>query len=235
MKRLVGVSLLALFCFASLVHASPTIYGPTGLVTMPTAEGLRHKEFNTGFNYFPPYLKTVENDQGEELQTKDAHGVVNYFGNLGTFEGMELGFTGRGGREGVFLNLKYFLISDNSENPLGMAIGVQNLSSFYDTGVYMVASKQLNMNLGLHLGFLGRFYSGTSDTNMMFGMKYFMNEQWALMLDTVGEDNVYGWNLGMQMQMGEELILHMSGINLLNPVDRKNSIFVLGISYTGFM
>ncbi|MFC1517990.1 hypothetical protein ACFL5G_05590 [Candidatus Margulisiibacteriota bacterium] len=233
MKRL-GLFCLLLLLYTPIVLASPTVNGPTGLVTMPTAEGLRYKEFNTGFNYIPPYHKGEEDDDGV-LQGKDDHGVVNYYGNLGTLEGMELGFTGRGGREGVFINLKYYLISDNSENPLGMAVGVQNLSSFYDTGVYMVASKQLNMNMGLHLGFLGRFYSGTSDTNMMFGMKYFLNENWALVLDTVGEQNVYGWNIGMHMQLGEEMILNMAALNLFNPVSRLNSVFTVGLSYTGFM
>ncbi|MBU0580308.1 MAG: hypothetical protein KKA19_03935, partial [Candidatus Margulisbacteria bacterium] len=141
----------------------------------------------------------------------------------------------RGGQEGVFLNMKYYLFNDTSENPLGMAIGVQNLSSFYDTGLYMVASKQLNMNLGLHMGFLGRFYSNTSDTNMMFGIKYFLNESWAFLIDTVGEHNIYAWNIAFQLQMGEEIALHMSGLNLANPVERKNSVFAIGVSYTGFM
>ena len=201
---------------------------------MPTAEGLTYKQINMGFNYIPPYYKGEEDDEGE-IVGRDRHGIFNYYGNLGTFEGMEFGFSGRGGREGVFINIKYFLVSDNSENPLGMAIGIQNLSSFYDTGVYMVASKQLNMNLGLHMGFLGRFYSGTSDTNMMFGMKYFMSDTWAFVVDTVGEQNIYAWNAGLQLQMGEEMVLHMSGLNLLNPVERKNSVFAIGISYMGFM
>lgn len=235
MKRLGGAGFLIAILFTSLVHASPTFNGPTGLIMMPTAEGLRYKEFNTGFNYVPPFLKIVEDNEGNIIQEKDNHGILSYYGNLGTFEGMELGFSGRGGREGVFVNLKYYLISDNSENPLTMAVGIQNLSSFYETGVYMVASKQLNMNLGLHMGFLGRFFAGTSDTNMMFGIKYFLNENFALLIDTVGERNVYGWNAGIQMQLGEEMILHMSGLNLLNPVDRKNSVFTAGISYTGFM
>ena len=202
---------------------------------MPTAEGLRYKEFNAGLNYTPPYLKEIENAAGETIQARDPQGIFNYYGTLGTFEGMELGFSGRGGREGVFINMKYFLISDNTEYPLAMAVGLQNLSSFYDTGLYMVASKQLNLNLGLHMGFLGRFYAGTSDTNMMFGVKYFMNEDWAILLDTVGEHNIYGWNLGFQVQMGEEIALQMSGLNLINPVERKNSVFCIGVAYSGFM
>ena len=235
MKRLIWGMACILFVLSTSVLASPTIYGPSGLITMPTAEGLRYKEFNTGFNYTPPYLKEIENDEGDVLQSGDSHGILNYYGNLGTLEGMELGFSGRGGREGVFINLKYFLVSDNSENPLGMAVGIQNLSSFYDTGVYMVASKQLNMNLGLHLGFLGRFYSGTSDTNMMFGIKYFLNEEMALMIDTVGELNVYAWNVGLQMQLGEELALNLTALNAINSVERKNAVFAAGISYMGFM
>lgn len=218
----------------SAFAASPTLYGPTGLVTMPTAEGLRYKEFDLGLNYIPPYLKGEENDHGD-IVGQDESAILNYYANLGAFEGLEVGFSGRGGREGVFVNMKYYLISDTSENPLSMAIGMQNLSSYYDTGLYMVMSKQVNLNLGLNFGFLGRFYSGTSDTNMMFGLKYMMSEQWAMMLDTVGEHNIYSWNLGMQMQLGETMALNMSALNILNPVERKNSVFAIGLNWTGFM
>jgi len=233
MKRILYAMLITMFVSAC-VQASPTINGPTGLVMMPTAEGLKYKEFNTGLNYLPPFHKGEQDDDGETIG-EDKEGVFSYYANLGTFEGFEIGFTGKGGREGVFINMKYYLVSDTTENPLTMAIGLQNLCSYYDTGLYMVASKQMNMSLGLHFGFLGRFYSGTSDTNMMFGTKYFLNEQWALLLDTVGEHNVYSWNIGMQVQLAENVALNLSGINLLNPVERNNSIFVIGLAYTGFM
>lgn len=233
MKRLFSSIIISLL-FTAAAYATPTVNGPTGLVMMPTAEGLKYKEFNSGVNYLPPFHKGEENSDGETIG-EDREGAFNYYANLGTFEGFEIGFSGKGGREGVFINMKYYLVSDSSENPLTMAIGLQNLSSFYDTGLYMVASKQLNMNLGLHFGFLGRFYPGSSDTNMMFGTKYFLNEQWALLIDTVGEKNVYSWNIGMQVQLAESVALNFSGLNLLNPVERSNSIFVLGISYTGFM
>ena len=231
--RFWGIFLLFLF-LPLFCYASSTVFGPTGLVTMPNAEGLKYKEFNVGLNYMPPYYKGYEDSDGNTIG-QDQQGLFNYYANLGSFEGLELGFSGRGGREGVFINMKYYLISDTNENPLSMAIGLQNLSSFNDTGLYMVASKQLNMNFGLHFGFLGRFFANTSDTNMMFGMKYFLNEQWSLLIDTIGEQSVYAWNVGTQIQISPEFSLNMSGLNLLNPADRKNSVFVIGVSYNGFM
>ncbi|MBU0581201.1 MAG: YjbH domain-containing protein, partial [Candidatus Margulisbacteria bacterium] len=100
MKRLIGGSLVLLMLWSSGVLATPSVYGPTGLVTMPTAEGLTYKQFNTGLNYVPPYLKGEEDDNGD-IEGKDYHGIISYYGNLGTFEGMEFGFQGRGGQEGV--------------------------------------------------------------------------------------------------------------------------------------
>jgi hypothetical protein len=233
MKHILG-AILFLILMSTLAFASPTVYGPTGLVTMPNAEGLKYKEFNVGLNYLPPYNRGVENDEGDTIG-EDKYPYLNYYGNLGTFEGFEIGFSGKGGREGVFINMKYYLISDTSENPLSMAIGLQNLSSFTETGLYMVTSKQINMNVGLHFGFLGRFDPYGADTNMMFGIKYLLNDQWAMLVDTVGIYSVYSWNVGMQVQLGETMALNMAGLNIINPSPMRTSVFTIGLSITGFM
>ena len=44
MKRII-ITLLTIL-LSTLVHAIPTIQGPSGLITVPTAESLKYKEFN---------------------------------------------------------------------------------------------------------------------------------------------------------------------------------------------
>ena len=63
--------------------------------------------------------------------------------NLGSFENWELGILGGSFLdEGVFVNMKYFLMSNQEENPLSIAAGIERLGSKSDLATYLVTSKR---------------------------------------------------------------------------------------------
>lgn len=83
--------------FMTPISAAPTLYGPSGLITVPTAEALRFRELNIGVDYFMKDMDQQDLDQ------------VYYKLNLGTFQNCELGLVGGTvPEEGVFVNVKYF-------------------------------------------------------------------------------------------------------------------------------
>ncbi|NBV43159.1 hypothetical protein EBR96_10405, partial [bacterium] len=107
--RLTLLGMLTLLLSTAVqLSAEPTINGPSGLVTMPTAESLEYQQFNFALDY------KMANQVQERF----------YSFNMGMFKNVELGITGGSTpTEGVFVNAKYFLISDNGRFPLTFAVG----------------------------------------------------------------------------------------------------------------
>ncbi|MFC1752634.1 hypothetical protein ACFL96_04485 [Thermoproteota archaeon] len=220
----------AIVCFAGVililcgliqpVCADPTVYGPTGLIMMPTAESLRYKEFNVGFDY------CLGGDSEEEM--------LYYKVNLGTFESWEFGFVG-GERpeEGVYMNAKYYLVSDYSRFPVSVAIGIENLTSKMMTGVYMVASKIFEGGLRGHFGFKATFSDEELDPSIMAGIEYYFTNELSILADVLGQEKVYFLNAGVRYMFWDSFTARVSVLDITN--SRDSLYYSLGLTFTGFM
>ena len=221
MKPLKSLALSLVLFLTVPVDAASTIYGPTGLVTVPTAESLRYKEFYVGFDYL--------------IADKEENDEWYYKANLGTFENVEIGVVGGSQpSEGMYLNLKYYLMSNTSRLPLSIAVGMENISSQDNTGFYMVASKKLRVDWGAHLGFKAIIESETVTPTIMGGTNYILNDQLELMVDASGDSSVYTLNGGINFYILPSLMLRAAVIDI-----GQSTIIgtraVAGISYSKFL
>jgi len=226
MKRLLCLGILLI----SLIHATPSIYGPTGLVTIPTAESLNYKEFNIGFDYL--YSK-VNEDYDSWL----------YKLNLGTFENWELGVVGgEVPTEGVYVNVKYYLMSDDSTQPLAFAIGSEKLTSSTETSIYMVASKKFRPDLGFHFGFRAIFGEEELDPNFMTGINYILSDVVEIMADISGQEDKYKVNVGAEVYLLRDLAIRAFVTDIAqfhkgdgDDIDGEGSLIGTGFSFTKFL
>ena len=213
--------------FMSSISASPTLYGPSGLITVPTAEALRFRELNIGVDYFMKDMDQQDLDQ------------VYYKLNLGTFQNCELGLVGGTvPEEGVFVNVKYFAVNEEERFPLSLALGIENLSSKLNSSVYMVASKKFRGGLNGHIGFNACFKSeGDSSRvvpNMMGGVEYFFSDFVSLVADIKGDDDYYNVNLGANYHVLDYLMLRLHYLDVGN-VNNQGSSINFGAVITKFM
>ena len=204
MKKLI-LGVLALSTLGAAALAAPTIGGISGLIYMPTAESLRYKEFSIGVDTL------WSGQQGNNQQS------VFYKANLGTFKGLELGFVGGSQpNEGVFLNAKYYLLSDASRYPLGIALGVANLSSSSLSNIYMVASKRFPQSFDGHLGFQATFPTNQVSTSLLLGLEFFPTSLMSIAVDAAGEGTNYILNTGFRINLSNSLALRIYGLNLFD-------------------
>ena len=141
--------LLPTMVVATDLSPTPTTSGPTGLIRMPTADVVPARNFSIAADY------------GINYRTNDSQ--ILYKVNLGTFKGVEIGVVGGSDpntsqfREGVFINMKYSLSTEDVPNPLRLALGLENLASNSQTDVYMVATKYMSTGWVISFGFMGDF------------------------------------------------------------------------------
>jgi len=192
----------------------PGIMGSTGLLRMPSADVLPYKNFNIGVDY------------GVDSDTNDP--ILFYKMNLGTFQGLEMGIVGgtkenvdSGGgsesnvKEGVFINLKYSLSTDNSGTPLLLAIGVENLSSYNDTDIYMVATRYLKEGPKIHFGFMGLFPGDKFTPLGMLGFDFQLGQGGILLLtEMFAGESIFQVDIGARMYFSPTLTANISGLNL---------------------
>ncbi len=217
MKMVFGLVLLGVF--GTSVYADPTLYGPSGLVVIPTAESLEYQQYNMALDY-------------------RTSGVLNrpyYKFNMGLFKNLEIGVVGGAvPTEGVFINAKYFLMSDNSRYPLSFAVGLQNLTSKVDTGLYLVVSKKFQDGLNVHLGFNAIFATDELDPSLIGGVEYLTNDRVALLADFSGKRKKYTVNAGARFAIYPDLSLRMSILDFGNSESNSN-FYSIGIAYNRFM
>ena len=212
---------LALLLITGVSYAAPTINGPTGLISVPTAESLKYKEFN------------IAVDKLFGAAGKDGLDEWSYKLNLGTFQNWEIGVVGGTvPTEGMYLNIKYYLLSDASELPLSIAIGVENLSSTDKTDVYMVASKKLREDLGLHLGFKAIFQDSNVKPIIMGGVNFMVNEQLEILGDINGDGENYMGNVGAAYYINPSFSVRTYLIDVLDAVGTQ---FSIGLTYSKFL
>lgn len=222
MKKLI----LLLFLFTISLNASPTIYGPTGLIEMPTAESVAYKQVNLAVDY------SVNNNSDEDNGENEFY----YKFNLGSFENWELGVLGGSFiDEGVFVNMKYFLMSNQEENPLSIAAGFERIGSNTDLATYLVASKRIEGGIHMHFGFKAFLQDGLSAV-AMFGGEYFTDEKMAVLLDITGEkDEAYVLNSGVRFLVDNDVSLRVYLIDLTKSRAAKETLYTFGMSVSKFM
>jgi len=225
-------SVILLCCggaFALDVFPSSSINGPTGVVRIPSADVLPYKNFNIGLNY------------GSNVVTKTTSFTYNM--NLGTFQGMELGLVGATIsdeaqlKEGVFINLKYGLATGSYDNPLYLAIGVENLASYDQTDVYMVATRYFKDGPKIHFGFMGDFPGDKFRPLGMLGAEVLFGDRVLCLTDMLAGETIFELNLGVKYYFSPALVFSITGLNVTydetNPKDFKDPKSVLvGFSWT---
>ena len=226
MKKII-ISIFMISCLVSNLYSTPTINGPTGLITVPTAEALKFREVNVGIDYF---MKDIEDT------TKDHY---FYKLNLGTFQNCELGIIGGSFlEEGVLLNVKYFALNEEDRFPLALALGIENLSSKLNSSLYMVASKKFRGGFNGHVGFNANFKSENESSriipNMMGGIEYFFSDLISVMVDFKGDDDFYKINLGSNYHVSDFLVFNMHFLDV-GSVSNTGSSLNIGCVISKFM
>jgi hypothetical protein len=224
MKKII---LLVTMIVGSMSYAAPTLNGPTGLVTMPTAEVLDYKATSVAFDY----LSNMSNSDSNQSFYKM---------NVGAFENTELGFVGgTEPDEGVFLNLKWAMTANTGRYPLSMAVGFQNLTADIESNFYMVASKKLKADFGLHAGFKAVF-ADQIDLSFMAGADYAYNENLVVMADLNSfEGDKYYLNIGFnykltQIASVDNIYIRLSANNVLQN-SNDDSFVNVGIAFMSQM
>lgn len=234
MKRLIFV-----FTIFSLLFAGNNISGLTGYINSPSAEGMLYQEYQMGVMAF--------------TNTEAIPGHANYFASLGTSRGLELGFIGQTGREGVFLNLKLFRYLDETEDPLMVGMGFENISSSGRhgdfPGIYMVTTKKFFNGTSFSFGAKGLYVQKNLEMAAILGTEVFWADRISTVFDLtpLTKDDRYNINAGVRYYLGRRGSVYLYVLNLIrNEVDTKDlaedeafmeypTVVAIGVSLTGFM
>jgi len=222
-----------------MLLAGSSINGMSGYINSPSAEGMLYQEYQMGTMAFS--------------NTEAVPGHANYFASLGTSRGLELGFVGRTGREGVFLNLKMFRYLDQTEAPLMMAMGFQNISSSGKAGdfpgLYMVTTKKFFNGSSFSFGAQGLYIDKNLSMSAIVGTELFWADRISTVFDLnpITKDDRYNINAGVRYYFGRQAAVYLYILNMIrNEVDVKEldedqkfmeypTVITIGVSLTGFM
>ena len=200
-----------------VVFPTPTITGATGLIRVPSADVIPYKNYN------------IAAEVGSNLMAEKQ--AYNYKANLGTFHGVEFGLIGGSKsennqvalREGVFINMKVSLATDDSDLPLKLAIGVENLASFTQTDVYMVATKYFQQGFKLTFGFMGDFPNDRFRPLGALGIELPLgSSNLVLLADGLAGETIGQLNAGIRFYFTPTFALHVNGVNLLQTKENPN-------------
>ena len=196
-------------------YAAPTMQGPTGLIKVPSAEPLEFHKANIGIDY--------------NLEKKSHI----YKFNLGAIQNCEIGFSGgTTPTEGVFVNAKYFVMSNSERFALSVAIGVENLGAKDNTAVYMVSSKKFHGGWDGHFGFRATF-DNEVNAAAMFGVQYMMDSRVEFLGDVIGENNQYTLNAGMRYDLEKNITLRLAMQDITK--NAGETIMTMGLSFETFL
>jgi hypothetical protein len=223
-KTIIALLLLSALGFS----ANRTITGSTGYLVMPTAEGIRAREYNLGLNAFSG--------------TKFVKAHWKYYAGIGT-EGAEYTISGRSEREGLFLNTKWFGALNNYEDPLYVGIGFENLSSLGNYGDYanlfMVVTKKFWNNTSFSIGSTGRYINKEVRASMLFGFEFFTSETISWLMDwSAYEDNKYNGNVGLRVYTSNNMCFSVTALNAIRSTTAEGlnePVVTIGVTMTGFM
>jgi len=198
---------------------APALSGPTGLVRIPSADCIPYKNFNVGADYGTT-ISSSGSSTGES--------VVSYKMNLGTFHGVELGVVGGTEknssklREGVFVNMKLSLSTGDDPYPLLLALGVENLFSYTQTDVYMVATKYFKQGPKATFGFMADFPNYKFRPLGIAGIDVSLGDNFFLLADLMAGETLFQVNAGARIYFSPIFSLNISGLNILDGTQVKD-------------
>ncbi len=227
-----NIFVLALFCFILISSAFaysfpvPSVNGASGLVRIPDATVIPYKNWNIGIDY------------GSTINGNNSVPAMLYKANLGTFHNFELGFvggydnTGLVVREGVFINMKYSPAIGDGSDPLLLAIGVENLASHTQAGVYMVATKPLKQGPKLTFGFMADFPAGKFRPLGMAGLDLPIGSSLSILTDMFAGETIFQVNAGVRYFIIPSFAIDGRAINVLKGAQTKDSQqYLVGFSW----
>ena len=156
--------------------------------------------------------------------------------NLGSFENWELGILGGSFLdEGVFVNMKYFLMSNQEENPLSIAAGLERVGSKNDLATYLVTSKRFDGGLHGHFGFKAYFQNNLY-ASAMIGIEYFSDEKISFLADVTGEKNdSYVLNGGTKIFIDNDVAMRIYLIDITKSRKAKETLYTFGLSLSKYI
>lgn len=209
------------------VFPAPSLNGPTGVVRIPSAHVVPYKNFNVGADYGTTITDFATSE-----------GTLRYKMNLGTFHGVEIGIVGgtnentRQLREGVFVNMKLALSTGEEPDPLLLAIGVENLFSYTQTDVYMVATKYLKQGPKMTFGFMADFPQNKFRPLGIAGMEIPLGETFIITSDLLAGETLLQVNAGAQLYFTPIFSANLYALNILNGSQVKdNRAALIGFSW----
>jgi hypothetical protein len=219
------IVLVCVLFYSTLVFSSPTIFGPSGLIEMPSAQSMAYKQANVALDY-------AMNKNSDNGKSNDFYYKVN----LGFFEHWELGILGGSFLdEGVFVNAKYFLMASSEERPLSIAAGMERLGSNSDMSVYLVTSKRFLGGLNGHFGFKA-FIQNNLFASAMLGVEYFSDEKVSFLADIAGErGNNYILNGGTRVYIDNDISLRIYLIDITKSRAEGETLITFGISLSKYI
>lgn len=204
LKFTFALTLLTLALAGVAASATPTISGPTGLITIPTADVIQPGQFNiAGF-----------------VMEDDATIVING----APFSGLEVGVGVRNSGESVgFLNAKYQVVPETKEYP-GVAVGGVDLSDSSRAGrsLYVVVSKTLpEFGLRGHIGVEtpgDPLFAGVSKVLNTVSVSRPGEKSLALQTTLLAEIHGDDPSVGLQLRLSPNFTLHASYVDLSHGV-----------------
>jgi hypothetical protein len=209
--------LISFMIISTIGFSIPSMKGTNGLINMPVATAVKYKEFDLGFHF--------------QTTNSNAQDVL-FYSNLGIFNGVELGFLGKNGQEGVLLNLKYDMLRDTSKYPLALGVGFTGLTSHTNTNVYMVLSKDFPNKLAGHFGFLSNINAQKINANVMFGLDLPLSDQMNFIADIIGADDTWNISGGLRFLYSEDITLQAFLEDIFN---NNNAKFCFGATISNFL
>jgi len=203
------------------VFPSPAVNGPTGVVRIPSADVIPYKNFNLGADYGTDMMTNGSSNQQQP--------TLFYKMNLGTFHGVELGVVGgtenQSGtiREGVFVNMKLSLSTGEDPDPMLLAIGVENLFSYTQTDVYMVATKYFRQGPRLTFGFMADFPNNRFRPLGMGGIEVPLGDTFFLLGDLLAGETMMQVDGGARIYFSPIFSMNILGLNLFDSPEAKDT------------
>ena len=227
MLKLFFIILVSLFVISPAmaypqVFPSPTINGATGIIRIPSADVIPYKNFNLGAD-FGTTMPSVSSSEG----------TLCYKMNLGTFHGVEFGIVGGTDlttqqlREGVFVNMKLSLTTGEEPYPLLLAIGIENLFSYTQTDVYMIATKYLRQGPKLTFGFMADFPDNKFRPLGLLGIEYPIGDTFFVASDLMAGESLTQVNAGAKWYFTPIFSVNLYGLNILDGAQVKDARSVL--------
>ena len=197
-KTWVLISLLGM-ALAGGASAAPSLYGPTGLLVIPTADTLAQQSWNA-------HVHAVD-VSGTTLTTFGA--------NYGVAKQLEVGVSGfhfKGIGTKALFNAKYALLAESGKAP-GIAIGGVDIASQVgsDPGIYVVASKSLSSLIGGSLskynlrGHVGYGNKGIFNDDVFGGVDLMVTPKIQAMAEWLNGNLYYGGRIGLGQGIRAEL------------------------------